>query len=56
MSVLIRDDSVVEYQERFLLGLSVPGIESGVMLTEPRRVEITIANDDSERNSNIATC
>ena len=48
VAVPIRDDRLLEYQERFFLGLSVPNTESGVVLAEPRRVEITITNDDSE--------
>lgn len=46
--VVIRDDDVVEYPERLFLTLSVPDSERGVVLVEPRRVAITIANDDSK--------
>ena len=53
LSVVIRDDSVVEYQERFLLALSVPKGERGVVLREPRRVAVIIANDDSKSFSGV---
>ena len=46
--MVIRDDNVVEYPERLFLTLSVPDSEKGVVLVEPRRVAITIANDDSK--------
>ena len=44
----IIDDDVVEFPERFFMTLSVPKSEVGVVLVEPRRVAITISNDDSE--------
>lgn len=46
--MVIRDDDVVEYPERLFLTLSIPDTEGGVALLEPRRVAITLANDDSE--------
>lgn len=53
--VFIRDDSVVEYPERLFLTLSVPDTEGGVALLEPRRVAITITNDDGEAQENCLT-
>ena len=49
VQVVIRDDSVVEYQERFIVALSVPDTETGVVLAQPRRVVVTISNDDCEQ-------
>ena len=46
--VVIRDDSVVENPERLFVTLSVPDTEVGVSLMKPRRVAITIIDDDSE--------
>ena len=46
--VVIRDDNVTEYPERLFLTLSMPSTEGGVVLVEPRRVSITITNDDCE--------
>ena len=46
--VVIRDDNVTEYPERLFLILSMPSTEGGVVLVEPRRVSITITNDDCE--------
>ena len=45
----VRDDDVVEYEERFIVALTVPDTESGVTLAEPRRVVVTISNDDCEK-------
>ena len=55
LEVAIRDDAVVEYSERFIVALSAPETESGVRLAEPRRVVVTITNDDSEKFNSIPT-
>ena len=49
VTVVIRDDDVVEYQERFFMALSVSDNEGGVVFTGSRRAAITIANDDCEK-------
>ena len=48
LSVVIREDSVVEQPERLFVALTVPDTEVGVSLMNPRRVAITIIDDDSE--------
>ena len=52
LEVAVRDDRVVEYQERFIVALNVPKNESGVKLADPRRVVVTITNDDREKKFN----
>ena len=55
LEVPILDDAVVEYGERFIVALSAPETESGVRLAEPRRVVVTITNDDCEKFNSIPT-
>lgn len=48
LTVVIIDDSVLEFPERLFMTLSTPTTDGGVVLGEPRRVSITITDDDCE--------
>ena len=53
VSIPLINDDILEFREWFLVGLSLPSDQAGVLLGSPVESNVTIEDDDCKSNGNV---